>query len=109
LTAIYETAYPRIKSDITPSELDNIYTPSDAELRFASNHRRQPAAQYALLLLLKTFQRLGYFIQLKEIPRSVKKHIAKYPIIRTTRKNFMSMISREHVSVTLIFYETILK
>lgn len=77
MAAIYETAYPRIKSDISPSELDNIYTPSDAELRFASNQRRQPVAQYALLLLLKTFQRLGYFVLLKEIPGSIKKHIAK--------------------------------
>ena len=34
MTAIYETAYPRIKSDISTRELDDIYTPSDDEIRF---------------------------------------------------------------------------
>jgi len=77
MTAIYETAYPRIKPDITINELENLYTPSAAELKFVTKQRRQPHAQYILLLLLKTFQRLGYFILLKEVPYSVKKHITK--------------------------------
>lgn len=77
MTAIYETAYPRIKPDIPSHELDDIYTPSNTELQFVFSQRRQPAAQYVLLLLLKTFQRLGYFINLKDIPTPIKKHIAK--------------------------------
>lgn len=53
MAATYETAYPRIKSSISPQKLDNTYTPSAAELRFVSRQRRQPIAQYALLILLK--------------------------------------------------------
>lgn len=36
MAAIYQTAYPRIKSGITPNELGDVYTPTDEDLEFAS-------------------------------------------------------------------------
>lgn len=64
MTSIHETAYPRIKSALGSREMEEIFTPSEAEIEFVFNQRRQPAASYALLLLLKSFQRLGYFRQI---------------------------------------------
>ena len=33
MTAIYQTAYPRIKSDITQEELGDVYTPTPEDQR----------------------------------------------------------------------------
>lgn len=58
MAAIYQTAYPRIKSDITPNELGDVYTPTDEDLEFALRHcKRTGAAFLGLLIQLKTTQR----------------------------------------------------
>lgn len=61
MTAIHETAYPRIRSNVTDKELEQIYTPSEEEFWFANKNTKAPAQRLGLLVLLKTFQRLGYF------------------------------------------------
>ena len=76
MTDIHETAYPHLKSDTPTRELEEIFTPSKAVLKFAFS-RRQPTARYANLLLLNSFQTLGYFGLLREVPASIKRHIAK--------------------------------
>jgi hypothetical protein len=43
MAAIYQTAYPRIKSDITPNEMGDIYTPTPEEQRFALATSRERA------------------------------------------------------------------
>jgi hypothetical protein len=53
-----DTAYPRLKTNPSAKELDEIYAPNIFELVFAAEHARKPALQVGLLLLLKTFQRL---------------------------------------------------
>lgn len=57
MTSIEHTAYPRLKRTLTPKELDQIYTPTPAELFLA--HRR-----------------LGYAVAKNEIPASIVDHIA---------------------------------
>jgi hypothetical protein len=44
------------------------FTPTLAELAFAEQQTRRPASHIALLVFLKTFQRLGYFVQLTAVP-----------------------------------------
>jgi TnpA family transposase len=76
MTAIHETAYPRIRSNITDKELETLYTPSELEIKFAASNTQAPVQKLGLLVLLKTFQRLGYFPMLPTIPRRVIRHIA---------------------------------
>ena len=73
-----DTAYPRLKSSPSQKDLDEIYTPTDYELAFASERTKHPAWRVGLLLLLKTFQRLGYFVNSTEIPLPIVQHISKY-------------------------------
>ena len=76
MAAIYQTAYPRIKSDITPNELGDVYTPTSEDLEFALRHcKRTSAAFLGLLIQLKTTQQLGRFVPLGEIPKVIIAHI----------------------------------
>ena len=54
-----DTAYPRFKPHPSAKELNELYTPTVAELAFARERARQPVQRAGLLLLVKTFQRLG--------------------------------------------------
>ncbi len=70
-----ETAYPRLKNQIREKELTEIYTPTREELNLASQHTRKGATQLGFLVLLKTFQRLGYFVAPTIVPEAIIKHI----------------------------------
>jgi hypothetical protein len=41
VSSIHETAYPRFKPELTQRELQDIYTPSEAELRFSRRHGKK--------------------------------------------------------------------
>ena len=75
MSSLHETAYPRLKAEVSDQELAEIYTPSAQERSFARKHGRTPAARGALLILLKTVQRLGYFVHLIAVPQSITTHI----------------------------------
>jgi hypothetical protein len=77
MPGIHETAYPRIKSDPSPNDLVAVYTPTTDEKAFADKNTRQPAAKLGLLIQMKVFQRLGYFIGVNETPHPIIEHIAK--------------------------------
>lgn len=63
MSSIHETAYPRFKSEITPRELADVYTPSPEEQAFSLRQGRTLQGRLAVLVLVKTAQRLGYFRQ----------------------------------------------
>ena len=69
------TAYPRFKRTYSARELSDIYTPTSDELRFATTTPRSDSLRFNLLLLVKCFQRLGYFSALDEIPEVLIAHI----------------------------------
>jgi TnpA family transposase len=73
---ISDTAYRRLKSNPSVKELNEAYTPNVFELVYAEERTREPAPRVGLLLQLKTFQRLGYFVALKDIPEPIIKHVA---------------------------------
>jgi Domain of unknown function (DUF4158) len=54
-----------------------LFTPNLFELGFAGQNLRQPIPRLGLLLLLKSFQKLGYFVRLAQIPLTIVRHIAK--------------------------------
>jgi hypothetical protein len=74
---VTDTAYPCLKAHPTAKELGEIYTPNLFEVALAEERTRQPAPRVGLVLLLKTFQRLGYFVPYAEIPSLIVSHIAR--------------------------------
>ncbi|MBA3755683.1 MAG: DUF4158 domain-containing protein [Nitrosomonas sp.] len=48
-----DTAYPRFKSRLSQSELEEFYTPSDAELMFCNSNIRSSTTRLGFVLLLK--------------------------------------------------------
>jgi hypothetical protein len=75
MASIERTAYPRFKRTPTPHNLHALYTPTDAEIAFAHRAARSCVHQLSLLVLLKAFQRLGYFPKLIEVPTAIVSHI----------------------------------
>ena len=72
-----DTAYPRFKSNFNAGELEKWYTPSLEELAFCDATVRGKSTRLGFLLLLKTFQRLGYFITTTQIPDAIISHLCK--------------------------------
>ncbi|AUB35300.1 Transposase, TnpA family (plasmid) [Nostoc flagelliforme CCNUN1] len=75
MTSIERTAYPRLKRYFTAKELTEIYTPTKSEIAFAYSTAKGQSNIFNLIVLLKAFQRLGYFPKLSEIPNSIINHI----------------------------------
>ncbi|MEM9510212.1 MAG: Tn3 family transposase, partial [Cyanobacteria bacterium P01_E01_bin.35] len=70
-----ETAYPRLKNYVTSRELTEIYTPTQQELALADRYTKKGATKLGFLVLLKTFQRLGYFVSSDLVPNAIASHI----------------------------------
>lgn len=75
MLSIAETAYPRLKSHFNAKELREIYTPTKEDVKFARLHTRTTETRLTFLILLKTFQRLGYFVPLQLVPGAIITHI----------------------------------
>ena len=71
-----DTAYPRFKSRPTAAELERLYTPSEHEQQLCNQATRSAATRLGFVLLLKTFQRLGYFVPSRDVPAAIVEHIA---------------------------------
>lgn len=76
MPAIHDTAYPRLRSTYTQADLIRLYTPTPEERALAEQITKGGTARLGLLVLLKTFQCLGYFLPLTSVPRVIVQHIA---------------------------------
>jgi len=76
LPSIQDTAYPRLKSSFSDNELNTTFTPTAEEIEWAHSVSKSTALRVALLVLLKSFQRLGYFPPLHKMPRQIAEHIS---------------------------------
>ena len=91
MAAIYQTAYPRIKSNITEDELGDVYTPTPEDQKFALRHCKRTSASFlGLLIQLKITQRLGRFVNLGEIPKVIITHIKNQCRSRVTLKDLQT-------------------
>jgi len=72
-----DTAYPRLKSSVRQRDLDCVYTPTWAEITLVNKSTRGTVPRVCFLILLKTFQRLGYFVPVAEVPPTITQHIAR--------------------------------
>ena len=105
-----ETAYPRLKNSVTSQELTEIYTPTQQELALANQYTKKGATKLGFLVLLKTFQRLGYFVDSNTVPSAIVSHIIQCTQLLVlpsclrsyeqskTRKRHISLI-REFLSI----------
>lgn len=75
MASIERTAYPRFKRSPTTRELETLYLPTDDEMHFARLIARKVQLRFGLLLLLKAFQRLGYFPAVDDIPQPIIQHV----------------------------------
>ena len=75
MASIERTAYPRFKRHYTPNELSEIYTPTKIEIAFALKVTTGEENYFNLLVLLKVFQRLGYFPQIADIPVAIINYV----------------------------------
>jgi TnpA family transposase len=75
MASIERTAYPRFKRTPTAQNLHALYTPTPDEIAFAQKAARPFQHQLSLLVLLKSFQRLGYFPKLDEVPAVIVQHV----------------------------------
>ena len=75
MSSIERTAYPRFKRHFTTKELAEIYTPTKAEIVFGYASTQGQTNFFNLIVLLKTFQRLGYFPKPSEVPIKIINHI----------------------------------
>lgn len=77
MTAIHETAYPRLRSDWATKQLTELFTPTKDELAFAKRSTRQLLSCASMLTQLKVFQYLGRFIPFDKISRPIIAHIVQ--------------------------------
>ena len=70
-----ETAYPRLKNYVTSRELTEVYTPTQQELALSDRYTKKGTTKLGFLVLLKTFQRLGYFVSSDFVPNAIVSHI----------------------------------
>jgi TnpA family transposase len=77
MPSLQDTAYPRLKTAVTARNLAEVYTPTAEEVALAHRVAHGNHAKLSFLVLLKTFQRLGYFVQLREVPTPIIEHIAR--------------------------------
>jgi hypothetical protein len=72
MPGISDTAYPRLKPNPSAKEMDEVYTPNLFECGWVEQRTREPVPRIGLLVLLKTFQRLGYFVMVNEVPKPIE-------------------------------------
>jgi len=75
VATIERTAYPRFKKNISSKELVEIYTPNHEEIEVAYRIAKGEVQILNFILMLKSFQRLGYFPKIDEIPIEIAKHL----------------------------------
>ncbi|GAB2465672.1 Tn3 family transposase [Streptomyces incanus] len=78
MTSIERTAYPRFKRLITAHELHLFFLPTRDELEWAAEATDGDEHLLALLLMLKSYQRLGCFPALEDVPEQVVEFVRRH-------------------------------
>jgi hypothetical protein len=111
MPSVHDTAYPRLKAAVTVRDLVEVYTPTLEEQALAATLTPNVTSQVGFLIVLKTFQRLGYFVPVQAVPQPIVDHIATHVGTTVcpqdvhaydasgTRRRHMAVI-RSHLNVT---------
>lgn len=102
-----DTAYPRFKSRLAQSELERFYTVTDAERAYCDSATRSSTTRSGFALLLKTYQRLGYFVTSEQVPNAIAEHVVSSlgePYDRENLRQYdVSQARRKHLSAVRAF------
>lgn len=79
MAAIHETAYPRIKPNLSHKELRELFTPKEEEISLLNSKTKISLVvpRLGFMLLLKCYQYLGRPVNLQKIDISIKKYVAE--------------------------------
>lgn len=77
MTSINRTAYPRLSNHLSKDEINTLYQITDAEKILIKKSAHGQSQRLTFVSLLKTYQYLGYFPALKNIPVSIRLYLAK--------------------------------
>ena len=69
--------YPELPDPLTPSDLQHLFSPSFDERNWAPSVARILVSQVALLVHLKIFQTIGWFLPASEVPLTAIEHVAR--------------------------------
>lgn len=75
MTLIDRTAYPRFKQFPDAKELAELYTPTPEEIKLAKSKTKSHEGFLSFIIMLKSFQRLGYFAHPELVPIAVRRHL----------------------------------
>jgi TnpA family transposase len=75
LTSIDRTAYPRFKRVVSARELAEAFIPTVDEITWARGRTQSDQHFLTLVVRLKCYQRLGYFLNLAAVPAVVVEHV----------------------------------
>lgn len=78
MVSIQDTVYPYLKNNIDKQVLKEIYTPTKKEMSFVYNNTRKGIIRFCFVVRLKTFQKLGYFVNIEKTPKKIIQHIGKH-------------------------------
>lgn len=107
MTLIDRTAYPRFKQYPSAKELTELYTPTVLEIKFVKSHVRSHEGLLCFMVMLKLFQRLGYFPHPENVPITIIKNLRSHLKLRDwvkaipterQRRNYQQAI-REYLGV----------
>lgn len=96
MTVIERTAYPRFKQYPSALELAELYTPTPEEIKFVKSRIKSHAGLLSFMVMLKSFQRLGYFPQPELVPAAVINHLRSCLKLYKWVKPIPSKRSRQH-------------
>lgn len=103
MPSVQDTAYPRLKSNLTEKHLMCLYTPTSEELALARRVTSKSVTCLNFLVLLKTFQRLGYGVTLADVPARIIRHIVMSTQLPTSRQTLnqydASATRRRHLRI----------
>jgi TnpA family transposase len=69
--------YPELPDPLTPGDLQQLFSPSFDERKWAPTVTRTPEAQVALLVQLKIFQTIGRFLPVVDVPLVTIEYVAR--------------------------------
>lgn len=73
---VERTAYPRFNKNIGIKKLLKLYTPNLDEIKVSNKSAKGEMQVLNFSILLKSFQTLGYFPKINEIPTEIVKHLS---------------------------------
>jgi TnpA family transposase len=107
MALIDRTAYPRFKQFPDPKELAELYTPTFEEIKLVKSKTKSHEGFLSFMVMLKSFQRLGYFPHPECVPIAVIKHLRSCLKLQTWVKAIPSERQRYNYQNAIRDYLTV--